>query len=102
MLALVEGVLVALGVVAGGVVVVPTQSIDASFVFQEMTRAYQMVAIQGQFTYRIVAPQHTADADQAREAVRTLAALRPDTIVFGHGPSIAGGAAEQLDQLLGG
>jgi hypothetical protein len=43
------------------VVVVPTQSIDASFVFQEMTRAFQVVAIQGQFTYRIVAPRHTAE-----------------------------------------
>jgi phosphoglycolate phosphatase-like HAD superfamily hydrolase len=43
------------------VVVVPTQSVDASFVFQEMTRAFQIVAIQGQFTYRIVAPRHTAE-----------------------------------------
>ncbi|HEX8919439.1 MAG TPA: SPFH domain-containing protein [Chloroflexota bacterium] len=43
------------------VVVVPTQSIDASFVFQEMTQAYQIVAIQGQFTYRIVTPRHTAE-----------------------------------------
>jgi glyoxylase-like metal-dependent hydrolase (beta-lactamase superfamily II) len=44
-------------------------------------------------------PQHTADAGQAREAVSTLAGLRPETIVFGHGPSIVGGAAEQLDEL---
>jgi glyoxylase-like metal-dependent hydrolase (beta-lactamase superfamily II) len=44
-------------------------------------------------------PQLTADAAQAREAVRTVAALRPDTIIFGHGPSIVGGAAEQLDAL---
>jgi predicted RNase H-like HicB family nuclease len=42
------------------VVIVPIQSIDASFVFQEMTRAFQTVAIQGQFTYRIVAPGETA------------------------------------------
>ena len=47
------------------------------------------------------APQHTADADQAREAVRTLAALRPESIVFGHGPAIVGGAADRLDELLG-
>lgn len=42
------------------VVVVPTQSIDAAFVFQEMTRAFQTVAVQGQFTYRIVSPHDTA------------------------------------------
>lgn len=45
------------------------------------------------------APEHTADAGRAREAVRTLAALRPESIVFGHGPSIVGGAAEQLEEL---
>jgi glyoxylase-like metal-dependent hydrolase (beta-lactamase superfamily II) len=45
------------------------------------------------------APEHTADADQAREAVSTLAALRPESIVFGHGPSIVGGAAQQLEEL---
>ncbi len=44
-------------------------------------------------------PQLTADAMQARQAVRTVASLRPDTIVFGHGPSIVGGAADQLDAL---
>lgn len=43
------------------VVVVPTQSIDAAFVFQEMTQAFQTVAIQGQFTYRIVSPHETAE-----------------------------------------
>ena len=43
------------------VVVVPTQSIDASFVFQEMTNAFQVIAIQGQFTYRIVAPRDAAE-----------------------------------------
>jgi SPFH domain / Band 7 family len=42
------------------VAIVPTQSIDASFVFQEMTKAFQVVAIQGQFTYRITAPRETA------------------------------------------
>jgi glyoxylase-like metal-dependent hydrolase (beta-lactamase superfamily II) len=44
-------------------------------------------------------PQHTANVEQARAAVQTLAALRPESIVFGHGPSIVGGAAEQLDEL---
>lgn len=45
------------------------------------------------------APQHTADPEQARAAVRALAAIRPETIVFGHGPSIVGGAAARLDEL---
>ena len=44
-------------------------------------------------------PEYTADADDARAAVAALAALRPDTIVFGHGPSIVGGAAAQLEAL---
>jgi len=44
-------------------------------------------------------PEHTADASQAREAVRTLAALRPEAIVFGHGPSIVAGGAQQLEEL---
>jgi glyoxylase-like metal-dependent hydrolase (beta-lactamase superfamily II) len=44
-------------------------------------------------------PQFTADPARAREAVRTLARLRPDSIVFGHGPSIVGGAADELEQL---
>jgi glyoxylase-like metal-dependent hydrolase (beta-lactamase superfamily II) len=48
------------------------------------------------------APQHTADAEQARKAVRTLAALRPESIIFGHGPSIVGDAAEQLAELADG
>jgi hypothetical protein len=42
------------------IVLVPTQSIDAAFVFQEMTNAFQQVAIQGQFTYRITAPHEVA------------------------------------------
>jgi glyoxylase-like metal-dependent hydrolase (beta-lactamase superfamily II) len=45
------------------------------------------------------APEHTLDAGQAHEAVQALAALRPESIVFGHGPSIVGGAAEQLELL---
>ena len=50
-------------------------------------------------------PENTANADDARAAVAALAALRPDTIVFGHGPSIVGDAAERLeafDASLGG
>ena len=45
------------------------------------------------------APEYTLDPELAREAVRVLAALRPDSVVFGHGPSIVGGAAERLDEL---
>ena len=44
-------------------------------------------------------PEFTADAAQARESVAALAALRPESIVFGHGPSIIGGAAQQLAEL---
>jgi glyoxylase-like metal-dependent hydrolase (beta-lactamase superfamily II) len=44
-------------------------------------------------------PQYTTDAEQAREAVRRVARLRPGTICFGHGPSIVGNAADRLDAL---
>jgi glyoxylase-like metal-dependent hydrolase (beta-lactamase superfamily II) len=44
-------------------------------------------------------PEYTLDAGQARDAVRKLAALDPDTICFGHGPPIVGGAAERLRAL---
>jgi glyoxylase-like metal-dependent hydrolase (beta-lactamase superfamily II) len=44
-------------------------------------------------------PQNTADPELARDAVRKLAALRPETIVFGHGPSLVGSAADRLDRL---
>lgn len=45
------------------------------------------------------APEHTANAEDASAAVRTLAVLRPDTIVFGHGPSLVGGAGDRLAEL---
>jgi len=44
-------------------------------------------------------PQYTTDPEQARDAVRRLAELRPGTICFGHGPSIVGNAADRLDAL---
>jgi glyoxylase-like metal-dependent hydrolase (beta-lactamase superfamily II) len=44
-------------------------------------------------------PQNTADPELARDAVRTLAALRPESIVFGHGSSLVGDAAERLEAL---
>jgi glyoxylase-like metal-dependent hydrolase (beta-lactamase superfamily II) len=43
--------------------------------------------------------QFTANAEDARAAVSTLAALGPDSIIFGHGPSIVGSAADQLEEL---
>jgi len=43
--------------------------------------------------------RNTANREDARAAVSTLAALRPESVVFGHGPSIVGGAADQLDEL---
>lgn len=42
------------------IVVVPTSSQDASFVFNEQTLNYQAVAVQGQLTYRIADPATTA------------------------------------------
>jgi regulator of protease activity HflC (stomatin/prohibitin superfamily) len=43
------------------VVAVPTSSLDASFVFNEATRNFQSVTIQGQATYRIHEPRRTAE-----------------------------------------
>lgn len=45
------------------------------------------------------APEHTADGSAARAAVTTLATLRPESVVFGHGPSITGAAADELEEL---
>jgi SPFH domain / Band 7 family len=42
------------------VVAVPTSSIDASFVFNEVTNNFQAVTVQGQFTYRIADPKKVA------------------------------------------
>ncbi|KQO17278.1 SPFH domain-containing protein [Paenibacillus sp. Leaf72] len=39
---------------ASSVVVIPISSIDVSFMFEEITRDYQTVTVQGQLTYRIV------------------------------------------------
>jgi len=41
----------------------------------------------------------TADEEGADEAVRTIAALRPASVCFGHGPSLVGDAAERLEEL---
>lgn len=42
------------------VVAVPTQSLDASFVFNELTKDFQEVTLQGQVTFRIKDPKLTA------------------------------------------
>jgi regulator of protease activity HflC (stomatin/prohibitin superfamily) len=42
------------------IVVIPTSSTDASFVFNEVTNNFQAVTIQGQFTYRIAEPGQAA------------------------------------------
>jgi regulator of protease activity HflC (stomatin/prohibitin superfamily) len=42
------------------IVVIPTSSTDASFVFNEVTNNFQAVTIQGQFTYRISEPSQAA------------------------------------------
>ena len=41
------------------VVAVPTSSMDANLVFNEVTRNFQAVTIQGQFTYRVHDPKRT-------------------------------------------
>jgi hypothetical protein len=43
------------------VVAVPTSSVDANLVFNEVTRNFQAVTIQGQFTYRIHNPKRAAE-----------------------------------------
>src|SRR5688572_8567196 len=42
------------------ITVVPMNTVDANFVFQETTANYQAVTIQGQVTYRIVNPARMA------------------------------------------
>jgi hypothetical protein len=42
------------------IVAIPTSSTDANFVFNEVTRNFQAVTIQGQFTYRVCNPRQTA------------------------------------------
>ncbi|MBX6314605.1 MAG: SPFH domain-containing protein [Isosphaeraceae bacterium] len=42
------------------IVAVPTSSMDANFVFNEVTNNFQAVTIQGQFTYRLHSPRQAA------------------------------------------
>src|SRR5579862_451513 len=42
------------------IVVIPTSTRDANFVFNELTNNFQAVTIQGQFTYRIYNPAQAA------------------------------------------
>jgi glyoxylase-like metal-dependent hydrolase (beta-lactamase superfamily II) len=44
-------------------------------------------------------PQYTYDAVAARQTVHKLAMLEPESLVFGHGAPIIGGAASQLRAL---
>jgi glyoxylase-like metal-dependent hydrolase (beta-lactamase superfamily II) len=41
-------------------------------------------------------PQYTANPEMAKAAVQKIAALAPDSLAFGHGPAIVGGAAAKL------
>lgn len=43
------------------IVVVPTSSVDTGFIFNETTKDFQAVAVQGQFTYRIAQPAQAAE-----------------------------------------
>src|SRR5262245_36075734 len=42
------------------IVAVPTQSLEAAFVFNELTRDYQQITLQGQATYRVRDPKSAA------------------------------------------
>ena len=44
-------------------------------------------------------PEYTMDEPTAEESVRKLAALKPDVILFGHGPPVQRDAAAQLRRL---
>ena len=44
-------------------------------------------------------PQYTEDMAKATESAKKLAALDVDTILFGHGEPIKGGARQALEKL---
>lgn len=44
-------------------------------------------------------PRFSDDMDLANESIRKLAALQFDTVVFGHGEPVVGGASEQVAAL---
>lgn len=50
-------------------------------------------------TIRANTGNYSVNDEEVVRSVRKLAALRPDTICFGHGPEIIGGAAPMLDRL---
>lgn len=60
------------------VVAVPTQSLEANFVFNELTRDYQEVTLQGQVTYRIRDPKAAAGLLNFRIDPQTLAYASDD------------------------
>ena len=45
-------------------------------------------------------PQYTANPDQAKQTVGKLAELGADTLCFGHGPAIVGGARAKLRSIV--
>jgi glyoxylase-like metal-dependent hydrolase (beta-lactamase superfamily II) len=47
-------------------------------------------------------PELTVDEARARVATQTVAALRPQTVCFGHGPSLVCDAADRLAELAAG
>ena len=68
------------------VVAVPTSSIDASFVFNEVTNNFQAVTVQGQFTYRIADPKKVGGVAQLRcgPAPAHLPSNDPEKLVQRH------------------
>jgi regulator of protease activity HflC (stomatin/prohibitin superfamily) len=60
------------------VVAVPTQSLEAAFVFNELTRDYQQITLQGQATYRVRDPKAAAAQLNFRINPTTLAYVSDD------------------------
>ncbi len=60
------------------IVAVPTASSDGNFIFNEVTRDFQSLALQGQFTYRINEPEVAAQLLNFSLNPRTRAFLAGD------------------------
>ena len=60
------------------IVAVPTASSDGNFIFNEVTRDFQSLAVQGQFTYRISAPEVAAQLLNFSLNPRTRTSLSGD------------------------
>ena len=75
------------------IVAVPTSSADADFVFNEITSNFQVVTIQGQFTWRIVEPVQAATLLNYTIHPRTHAYLANERALCTASPTISDGDA---------